>query len=553
MPQLPSISMDHAFNEIVFLDDFFRTEENGLHSFPPNRRFLRGLFSFACQSLGIATREEHSVSSGGAIPVVEIMRQLNLPLTKEGWARSVIADLGSAFGKLKGLSFGKRSLIIGWGMPPSLLNYIDACGAAFIDVEVHALRFAQHLHLGVRTNCKKIAAVFSKIRVPDEVFEDAAIGIKALFSRRGDNALFCRDARVGIFLGQTEIDLALVAHGQLIGPDDVVEKVASLAAAVDILAVKPHPYQSNTKLLDALLSLPNAIRVDRNMYAMLCADNVDFVAGISSGALAEANFFGCRIEKLVEQDRNNAAYLPRNCTDWIPVGSEVASRVVMKDIVSRYRLPGVLRSRGRYRAAISAANLNLLDQAFGVRWGLQLDAAGLRCSPRVALNEEIQFGKSDAYVGALNLGWHEPEDWGAWSNEGSASLLLMVDTTTLPPAGRVQFTLSGSPYQPSGATSVATNVWINGKDCSRVQLDETSVSFLCDFDVKELRVKPLLIIEVFTRGAHRPCDVSGSTDARHLGLALRLLKAEVLNDISRQECRSAASHGLIEPPAACFS
>jgi hypothetical protein len=530
------------FNEIVFLDDFFRSDENGLQSHPVNRRFLRGLFSSACRSLGIAAREECPVSDGGAIPIAEIMGLLGLPLTKEGWAGSVIADLEPAFSKLDVLKLERKSLVIGWGLAPSLLKYIDSRGATFIDVEVHSLRFSRHLHLGVRTNCKKIAAIFSRIKVPDEVFEGAAIGIKALFSRRGDNALFCRDSRVGIFLGQTEVDLALVSNGKLVSPRDVAEKVAELATSVDILAIKPHPYQGNTTLLDDLMRLPNAIKVERNMYAMLCADNAEFVAGISSGALAEAEFFGCRKERLAEQDRNNATYLPKNCTDWIPVGSEIASLPVMRDIVGRSYFPFFLTPKRNYKSVISAANSDLLDQAFGVRWGLQLDAAGLRCSPRVALNEGVRFESGSSYADALNSGWHEPEAWGVWSAEDNASLLLVLDTATLPCAGQVQVVLTGSLYRPEGSASVGLTARISGKSCQVMQSDGLSVSILCNFEAQELRAKPLLLIDISVQGAHRPCDVSNSTDSRRLGLGLHLLTAVALDD-------SQADIGLVESGA----
>jgi hypothetical protein len=533
-----------SFDEIIFLDDFFRSEEIGLQSHPSNRRFLRGLFDFAGQSLGIPMREEYPTSNGGRIPVGLMMDLLSLPRAVEGWASAAIADLQPAFKGCEVRGFGERSLIIGWGMPPSLLKYIASRGAVFIDVEVHPLRFSRHLHLGVRTNSRRISRILSKIRTPDEAFQSAAIGMKAMFSRRGDGALLCRDSRVGVFLGQTEVDLALVSNGRLVRPADVAERVADLAAEVDVLAIKPHPYQENTALLDDLLRrIPNAIKIESNIYAMLCAENIEFFAGISSGALTEAEYFGRRKEMLVEPDRNNTVHLPGGCTDWIPVGSEIASLPVMRDIVGRVRVPFFLMPRRRYSAVMSAANADMVDRAFGFRWGLQLDAAGLRSSPKVALGEDVRFGSGSPYAGALLSGWHEPEIWGAWSSGEKAALLFVLDTTKLPATGQLRVAVAGALYQPSGSAQVALEVQINGRICQAARASD-SLTLSCDLDVQQLRAKPFLAVELVVNGAHRPCDVSESADARYLGFGLRLLKAEVVVTNGREGEGEAASVSL---------
>ncbi|MET3442093.1 hypothetical protein ABIC94_002874 [Variovorax paradoxus] len=526
------------------MDDFFRSEENGLQSHPINRRFLRGLFYSACQASGIVVREEHPVSSGGRLPVRSLMDRLGLPHTTAGWASAAIANLGPALDELNTLELGKKSLVIGWGLPPSLLNYISSCNATFIDVEVHPLRFARHLHLGVRTNSKRIATIFSQIAVPDETFRNAAIGMKALFSRRGGNALFSPDARVGVFLGQTDVDLALVSSGRLVRPRDVVERVAALAASVDVLAIKPHPCQPGTELLDGLVKkIPNSTMVGNNIYAMLCAENVAFFSGISSGALTEAEYFGQLAERVAEQDRNNPALLPADCSGWFPVGSGVASLRVMKDVLGRSYLPAFLIPKRRYAEAVSTADPNAIDQAFGMRWGLQLDAEGLRSCPKVALDKVVHFGNAGPYAAALSNGWHEPEPWGAWSSEDLASVLLMLDTANLPEHGKVRITVTGTRCPPSGADPFAVELRINGNKCKLARDSETRMVFACDLDSDELRSRPLLTAEFLVKGALRPCDVSDSRDCRRLGFGLHSLKVDVL-DASRGDIVNAKRDGI---------
>ena len=539
-----------AFNEVVFLDDFFRSEENGLQSHPINRRFLRGLFYSACQASGIPVREEHPVSSGGRLPVGSLMDILGLPRTTAGWASAVIANLGPALDELKALQLGKRSLAIGWGLPPSLLNYVSGCGATFIDVEVHPLRFARHLHLGVRTNSKRIATIFSRIAVRDDIFRNAAIGMKALFSRRGDNALFSPDARIGVFVGQTDVDLALVSNGRLVRPGDVVERVAALATSVDVLAIKPHPCQPGTALLDDLAKkIPNSTMVDHNIYAMLCAENIAFFSGISSGALTEAEYFGQHAERAVVQDRNNPALLPRDCSGWFPVGSEVASLRVMKDVLEEAYLPTFLIPKRRYAEAASTADPNALDQAFGMRWGLQLDAAGLRSCPKVALGEVVHFGSTGPYAAALSNGWHEPEPWGAWSSEDLASVFLMLNVATLPGHEKVQVTVIGTRCPSRGADPFATELRINGNNCELARESEGRMVFACELDSDELRARPLLTAEFLVKGALRPCDVSDSPDCRRLGFGLHSFKIDAL-DVFRDDIVHTKSDDIAREEAA---
>lgn len=487
-------------------------------------------------------REEYPVSSGGRIPVGLMIDSLGLPRTVEGWASAAIADLQPAFRGCEINGFGERSLIIGWGMQPSMLKYIASLGASFIDVEVHPLRFSRHLHLGVRTNNRRIARILSKIRIPEEAFQSAAIGMKAMFSRRGDGALLCRDAKVGVFLGQTEVDLALVCDGRLVSPADVMDRVAQLAATVDLLAIKPHPYQENTALLDGLFErIPNAVKTESNIYAMLCAGNIEFFSAISSGALTEAEYFGHRKEALMTPDRNNAAHLPDGCTEWIPVGSEVASLPVMKDVVGRARVPFFLMPRKRYSTVMSSTNAEMVDRAFGFRWGLQLEAAGLRSSPKVALGGDVRFGSGSPHAAGLAAGWHEPEPWGVWSAENSASFLLVLDTAELPAAGMVRVTVTGAPYQPSESAPVELDLRINGCACQAFKTGD-SLRFFCDLDTRKLHVRPLLDAEIFVTGAHRPCDVAESADARRIGFGLQLLRVDMLpaGDSSRDGSETAS-------------
>jgi hypothetical protein len=199
----------------------------------------------------------------------------------------------------------------------------------------------------------------------------------------------------------------------------------------------------------------------------------------------------------------------------------------MKDVVGRARVPFFLMPRKRYSTVMSSTNAEMVDRAFGFRWGLQLEAAGLRSSPKVALGGDVRFGSGSPHAAGLAAGWHEPEPWGVWSAESSASFLLVLDTAELPATGMVRVTVTGAPYQPSESAPVELDLRINGCACQAFKTGD-SLRFFCDLDTRKLHVRPLLDAEIFVTGAHRPCDVAESADARRIGFGLQLLRVDML-------------------------
>ena len=210
--------------------------------------------------------------------------------------------------------------MIGWGIPPSLMRFIDEKGASFIDFEVAPMRFGSHLAFCARTNDPKIEQVLEGWRIDEEDFWNAATILKGCFARRGSPNILNGALSVGLFCGQSHIDLALVQDGKIMQPMDVVEQIQRLATEVDVLLIKPHPYEADVSHLDRLAThIPNATWTDANIYALLCADNLDFVCALSSGALQEASYFMKPAVSFIDIDRNNRAKIPAACSAWIPV------------------------------------------------------------------------------------------------------------------------------------------------------------------------------------------------------------------------------------------
>ncbi|WP_211260292.1 hypothetical protein [Xenophilus azovorans] len=518
------------FRELIFIDDIFRGEESGLQPHPTNRRFLRAFFEVAARRLGWDVREVCAESQKGALPVANLLSDLGLPSSPEGWAAACVADLTPGASALASLALSCESLVIGWGMPPSLMRFIHAQGVAFIDVEVYSLRFARHLFLSARTNDVVIRRQLELLRPNDEVFWAAAAGLKGFFARRGQGFILGRDVRVGLFLGQTEVDLALVSGARLARPSDFVDQIAQWAREVDLLAVKAHPYQPDLGQLRQLLQVvPNAALINVNAYELMCAENLQFVGALSSGALKEAPYFGCRdVRQLLQDDRNNAAQLPPSCSPWLPVGPAIASIDALRAFAGVSAVgrnwPSWLPTR-RNACVLENGGFadDVLDQIFGGRWGLSEFTEGLPEVPTLRCEQEYRLSAGRAERSWLGAGWHQPEHWGVWSEDHQAILLIplaveAVDAT----ASGLEFRLRGRLYRPpGGSTAPKAQVFVNDRSCRERVHDEATglLEWSVDWDADLIR-GPLLFVRVEVSGATSPAAAGESQDERRLGLGL---------------------------------
>ncbi|MGS1020927.1 hypothetical protein [Burkholderia glumae] len=510
--------------EVVFADDFLRAEENALPAVSPgNRKFLRAFFGVAASRLGWRVREISPQSQGGKIPLVDIMAALGLPRSPHGWAAACTADLGRAADHLHELTLTPASLVIGWGMPPSVLHYIDRQGAAFIDVEIHAIRFTRDLHLAMRTNDAGIRLELEQLRIDEETFWGAAAGLRGQFARRGNAFIARPDLSVGVFVGQMGIDQAVVGDGRLMEPNDFIESLAQWARQVDLLAICPHPAQIDTSPLHPLLDrIPNATLISRHTYSLLCAENLAFVSAISSSVLGEAHYLGCHdIRQLAVDDRNDASRLPAACSPWIPVWSEVASLRSL-DAFSKAR-QGKTVPPSPVTGRPSAFPDDMLNTIFGYRWGFDPAASGLPDLPTLAPGASLSLAVNTPGAASIGFahGWHWPEPWGVWSAEPRACLAVLLED--IEPGAGYELALYGHPWAPAGATPPAIRLVVNGRECQLRSSQEDGMEWAIQLDTHALE-RRLLLITAEVRGALRACDVGGApTDTRVLGLGLRYL------------------------------
>ncbi|MEO5738827.1 MAG: hypothetical protein ABIQ82_15385, partial [Variovorax sp.] len=510
------------FDEIVFMDDFFRSSDNSLASHPANRRFLHKAFRHSASRLGIACREEFARSDGGQLDVAAMMKVLGLAPTPAGWAKASATDLTPAVevGLMSRLT--PRTLVIGWGLTPSLMHFIDRSGAAFIDLEISPVRFTSHLAFCARTNDRQIEAALAAWLIDEELFWNEAIVLESYFSRRGTSLLIDRHTTVGLFCGQSVVDLALIRDGEIARPIDALEEIRELARSVDLLLIKPHPYESDLRHLTRLAGqISNVAWTDSNIYALMCADNLSFVCGLSSGALREAAYFMKRAVPLIEADRNRRDKLPAACSDWLITE------------------PGLLSIQGLSRICGCADGVtqrptrfpdDALDRAFGFRWGWDAQSTGLRAAPELAFDRVYDFQAGQPATAWLSFGWSAPEGTGVWTGGTRACVAIPLVSSTPTGATELCARIEGLLFVGTSDRNPIVRAWIGGQQAD-VQTaggttGETEVRFILKAPSTDMPKAGVLVLEFDITDPQRPSDCGLGADTRSLGFHLQRLSIE---------------------------
>ena len=511
------------FDELVFLDDFFRSPDNALPSHPSNRRFLHKAFRQAASRLGIACREEFARSDGGRLDVAAMMDALGLARTPAGWAQASAADLTPAAqtGLMPRLT--PRTLVIGWGLTPSLMHFIDRSGAAFLDLEISPVRFTSHLAFCARTNDRQIEAALGAWHVSEEMFWNEASVLEGYFSRRSTSRVFDRDMTVGLFCGQTALDLSLVRDGEIACPIDFLDEIRALARSVDLFLIKPHPYEVDLGHLTRLADqIPNVAWTNSNIYALMCADNLNFVSGLSSGALREAAYFLKRAVPLIDADRNRRDKLPAACSDWLLTEPGLLS------------MQGLSRICGCTDDAAQRPNrfpVDALDRAFGVRWGWDAQSPGLRAAPELAFGQLYDFQFGQPATAWLSFGWSAPEGSGVWTEGPRACIAIPLARGAAPTgATELRAQVEGLLFVGTSDRNPTVRAWIGGRQAD-VQTaggttGETEVRFVLKAPSTDTSQPRVLVLEFDVTDPLRPSDCGLGADTRRLGFHLQRLSVE---------------------------
>lgn len=486
------------------LDDVLRGKSVGIPHLDDNLRWMEGF----CRTLAgpqwdvriVGTREDQSCDAA------RLVEALGYPSTPEGWAAARCAPYEAGY--TAGLqSFIAADFVLGFGLPPLLINMLLDREVPFLDIEIDTIRFGPDLFVAVSTNDNDLTADFSQSVVGEEVLVPALAALLARERRNAPTGGLFHGTRVGVFAGQVPHDAAVIAGGRIVLPIQVIDRIKEIAAEVDLLLIRPHPHWNSIEhLLPILDAIPHAILTKRPSYALLADISVTDVIALSSGLLVEARLAGKRAHQLMISDRDRPLIGELQLRQ-----ARVSWQTLLNVLMRRLQTPGQ-PVRPPHDLALMP-----LHHSLQLNWGLT--SAPVPEAPELQPACELR-ASAPYFAGALTHGWHPQEDWGLWAAEQEAMLLFRLPAGYI--GGTLRLVFSALPQTPvgvqmvevvagNGAVPVTTRMTAATDWQGCVNLAVSSDMLFAGYI--ELRIRSSNVIS--------PSDMGGSDDKRKLGVGMK--------------------------------
>lgn len=512
------MATDSVSRRLYVVDDVLRAPGVGIPYLDENLRWLEGI----ARAVAGPTWTVQAVGGreGGLFSATEALKALGQPATPDGWAAARSATVAEA--ESAGLaSLLDADFVFGFGLPPVLLDMLLTYGTPFISLEIDAVRFADDLLVTVTTDDTALQTALAPAIIPDAACLPALAAFLAKERRRAPTEGLYPGARVGLFAGQAGIDASLIQDLRIAQPCDFKERVAEIAATLDILLVRPHPmWPSIAHLRPILDAAPNAVLTLQSSYSLLADPCVTDVIALSSSLLMEAAMAGKRTHRLLRTTERERS---------------LARKPQLQDVrVSWDVLLSALTYRFRGEECPSVTKPIPLHASIRSKWGSAVEQ--IPPLPVLTPSQELHAGVS-AFAQALIYGWHGLEQWGAWAAQPEAILVLRLPpqkTATL----RLAFCACPRVVQ---TVEIATR---NGTlATARVAASTTLVDVPVSQDMTSAGY-----LQLFIRSANMasPASLGVSQDNRPLGIGLRSFM--LLSDITPSRQPDAQM-----PGAACHA
>lgn len=222
-----------------------------------------------------------------------IYNSLGLQFTSESWGLLYEGRYESEI--IKEILYKKLTeydLVIGFELPPYIVDALSLFGIKYIDFTNHPIRFLPDYMFGVRTNIKEVQEKLSLAIIPDDLIYRFAEISKARTTRILQNReKFGENS--AIFMGQIEIDSSLICNGRIADLEDVENALISLTLNYEKVFYKAHPHLKKTEEVKNIIKkIRRCEYLEINAYDAMALDNFAVVASMSSGSLFEAKYFG---------------------------------------------------------------------------------------------------------------------------------------------------------------------------------------------------------------------------------------------------------------------
>lgn len=484
--------------QIHFIHDFHRAEWDGGMA-ERSGRWLYALVAPLLRRIG-----HHTTRIGLYHPAIQTLLARTLRAHQPGMAPhwpTLFSDPEAAH-QHAGIfpCLTQAGLVVGFELSPNQMRILDAAGIPFVDVAIDPIRFAADLFLALRTNDPSLAHALAPHAAPS-----APIALEA---RRLCLPAADEPAAATLFVGQTDVDAALVTGACLGTVDPHLPALRHRFGDGDRLLLKPHPYgRAHRDILTLHQTFPKARLVDDNVYALLGSGTVAEVVTLSSSVATEAPFFGVPATTLLRPDTSQVD------------GVSPRIRLLPEAMCCALRATATRAVAGASRRKMS------LRSRLGLAWAYPppLNPPDRRIKP-----DDILDFSCHGRPGLHGFGWSHPEPTGCWTDGPLATFL--VD-----PAGQsLDLVLNCRACLPPGAAPLQVTLEVRG-----AAVPPQRLSFYWPrprmITVALPPMKGLLEVALHIMNPRSPASAGRSDDCRALGLHVATVKVR---------CRPAARLAL---------
>ena len=334
------------FDRIVITGDLMRPFPSGngwVSATSKNIRWLRQVLNPALQATGLPISmlawdermQRHegryfdapavaSLSFGGAAWTVE--SPANSLQAWAAWTERLPADPGFIEALAPAV---EDALVIGYEMPPVMVDALQTLGTPFVDVVLHPVRFMPDLIFALRSNVAAWHETFLRHRLQESAIaqQAALIAAKAAWMAPPEPLT----PGCALLLGQVGIDRAVVSGGRFASLADHLPTLHALCADHSQILFKPHPYGvGQDRSAQAVMAFPAILNTQANFYHLVTQPEMEVVVALNSSGLHEARYFGKQARSLIAPLHDFDALRPpsETCTgdpvaqtqDWLGAG-----------------------------------------------------------------------------------------------------------------------------------------------------------------------------------------------------------------------------------------
>ena len=186
----------------------------------------------------------------------------------------------------------RDALVVGYELPPPMVDALARLGRPFVDVILHPVRFMPDLVFALRTNVPAFHRAIAAQRLPEREIRAQAgrILAKVAWMQRPMEL----PPGTALLLGQVAGDRAMVApDGTFASLEAHSGALHELCCSHPLVLFRPHPYAgADDPSLRAVGRLPAIRSVQHNFYHLLAQPEVSTVVALNSSGLIEARHFG---------------------------------------------------------------------------------------------------------------------------------------------------------------------------------------------------------------------------------------------------------------------